>query len=213
GRDRVAQAARRAGLVLEGPLPASLALGVLETSPLDLAQAYAPFANGGMAVIAHAVESIETAEGEVLYRRRGSGPGRVIEGHRLGTFNGLMQGAMAEGGTGHQAHLGGRPAGGKTGTTQDSRDAWFAGYTADRVAVVWLGHDDGSPMKDGHGRGLTGGGLPALIWRDVMLAANEGLPVRPLPGEALPDSRPSSSEGGVPTGFWDRLQNLLGGTS
>jgi membrane peptidoglycan carboxypeptidase len=71
-----------------------------------------------------------------------------------------------------------RPAGGKTGTTQDYRDAWFVGFTADYVAGVWFGNDDRDDMER-----ITGGTLPARLWRNVMLEAHRGLPARPLPGQ------------------------------
>ena len=80
-------------------------------------------------------------------------------------------------GSGRRAALPLHPAGGKTGTTQDNRDAWFVGYTAHLTAGVWTGNDDGSPMS-----GITGSGLPALIWRDVMQEAHRALSPVPLPG-------------------------------
>ena len=83
---------------------------------------------------------------------------------------------VIESGTGTRARLQGREAAGKTGTTQAARDAWFVGYTADYVAGVWMGYDDNRPLT-----GVTGGGLPAEIWREVMLRVHEGLPARPLP--------------------------------
>jgi penicillin-binding protein 1A len=88
--------------------------------------------------------------------------------------------AVVEQGTGRAARLD-RPAAGKTGTSQDYRDAWFVGYTADYVAGVWLGNDDNSPMER-----VTGGGLPAELWRAVMLEAHQGLPARPLPSASAP---------------------------
>src|SRR3546814_8024427 len=90
----------------------------------------------------------------------------------------LLAGAIA-GGTGKAARLE-RPAAGKTGTSQDYRDAWFAGFTADLVAVVWVGRDDNAPMDR-----VTGGGLPADIWRRFMAPAHHGWPVRPLPGTGV----------------------------
>jgi len=90
-------------------------------------------------------------------------------------MNEMMQAVISEG-TGRKAALD-RPAAGKTGTTQDYRDAWFIGFTADYVAGVWMGNDDDTPTKH-----VTGGTLPAELWRQVMLAANKGLPPRALPG-------------------------------
>jgi membrane peptidoglycan carboxypeptidase len=87
-----------------------------------------------------------------------------------------MMSRVIEEGTGRRARLEGREAAGKTGTTQAARDAWFLGFTADYVAGVWMGYDDNTPLK-----GVTGGGLPAEIWRETMLRVHEGLPARPLP--------------------------------
>ena len=87
-----------------------------------------------------------------------------------------MMTQVLEDGTGGRARLDGRQAAGKTGTTQASRDAWFVGFTADYIAGVWMGYDDNSPLT-----GVTGGGLPAEIWREVMVRVHDGLPARPLP--------------------------------
>jgi penicillin-binding protein 1A len=110
----------------------------------------------------------------VLYRRQGSGGGQVVAPRVVAALNDLLSGVISSG-TGRAAAFG-RPAAGKTGTTQDFRDAWFIGYTADLVAGVWVGNDDDSPMK-----GVTGGQIPARIWRDFMAVALAGTPARPLP--------------------------------
>ena len=185
GRARVIEAARRLGLTAELKPHPSLALGAAEVSLLDLTTAYAPLANGGEGVWAHAITEIRDGAGQVLYRRRGSGLGRVIGPRELAQLNDMLSAAIAEG-TGKAARLG-RPAAGKTGTSQDFRDAWFIGYTADLVAGVWLGNDDAAPMK-----GVTGGRLPARIWRDFMSAAHAGRPPRPI-GPSAP-SRPGLLE-------------------
>src|SRR5690606_8712227 len=83
---------------------------------------------------------------------------------------------VVESGTGTRARLGNRPAAGKTGTTQAARDAWFIGFTADYVTGVWMGYDDNTPLA-----GVTGGGLPAEIWREAMLRIHEDMPLRGLP--------------------------------
>ena len=82
-------------------------------------------------------------------------------------------------GSGQRARLVDRPAGGKTGTTQGARDAWFIGFTADYVAGVWMGYDDNTPLS-----GVTGGGLPAEIWRETMLRTHKDVPARALPMQA-----------------------------
>ena len=185
GVDRVITWARRLGITSPLRHEAGLALGDSEVSLSELVSAYAPFANGGDGVFAHAVTEITDSTGKVLYRRQGSGPGQVVPARLVDEMNEMTQAVMTRG-TGRGAQIG-VPAGGKTGTNQDYRDAWFIGYTADYVAGVWMGNDDGSPTKR-----VTGSSLPAQLWRAVMAAAERGNDARPLPG----------GSGG---GFWSRL--------
>jgi penicillin-binding protein 1A len=88
--------------------------------------------------------------------------------------------AVVAGGTARGASLDYHPASGKTGTSQNFKDAWFVGYTAQWVGGVWVGNDNASPM-----RGITGGSLPADIWKDIMTKAHEGLDMKPLPGTGI----------------------------
>ncbi|MFQ5765493.1 MAG: penicillin-binding transpeptidase domain-containing protein, partial [Rhodospirillales bacterium] len=175
GRKRVIATARRLGLSGDFKATPSLALGVGEVTLLELTQAYAPFANGGAGVWAYGIDEIRDRAGHILYRRRGTGPGRVVATPDVRAMNGMLAEAVRIG-TGRAARLD-RPAAGKTGTSQNFRDAWFVGFTAELVAGVWMGNDDGSPMK-----GVTGGGLPAALWHDFMAQAHAGAPPRPLPG-------------------------------
>lgn len=175
GRGRVRDVARRLGFTEELTGGPSLGLGVDEMSPLDLAGLYASFANGGRPVTPHGIEEIRAGAGATLYRRATSGlPGQVSPQAAAG-LTAMLTETVARG-TGRNARLD-RPVAGKTGTSQKHRDAWFAGYTADLVTVVWVGNDDGTPMRK-----VTGGGLPAEIFRDFMAAAHQGLPRRPLIG-------------------------------
>jgi penicillin-binding protein 1A len=165
-----------------------------------LVAAYAPFANGGFGVWPHGIALVRDKDGRTLFRRSGSGPGRVVSPQLCGAMNEMMEGVIGHG-TGVGAALP-RPAAGKTGTTQDYRDAWFVGYTADLVAGVWLGNDDDKPMSR-----VTGGGLPALAWRRFMLAATQSMPVRPLPDSAAsPPPAAAASSGGL----FDGLLGLFG---
>ncbi|MEQ8815534.1 MAG: PBP1A family penicillin-binding protein [Thalassobaculum sp.] len=175
GRGRVRALAERFGL--SGPLPEgpSLALGTGEASPLEVAGVYAAIANGGRAVLPFAVAGVRDREGRPLYERSGSGLSAVVSRRSAAALTDMLAGAVAAG-TGKAARLD-RPAAGKTGTTQDHRDAWFAGFTADLVAVVWVGRDDNAAMDK-----VTGGGLPADIWKRFMTASHKGWPERPLPG-------------------------------
>ena len=175
GRSTVVRAARRLGITAPLKATPSLALGVGEVSLIELTAAYGAFANGGIGVWAYGIEEVRDAGGRALYRRSGSGPGRVLDG-RVAADIGSMLGAVITGGTGRAAAFG-RPAAGKTGTSQESRDAWFVGYSADLVAGVWVGNDNGQPMQN-----VTGGGLPARLWRRFMTVAHAGLAPRPLAG-------------------------------
>jgi penicillin-binding protein 1A len=178
GRDRVVRAARRLGITAELTPHPSLSLGASEVTLLELTAAYAVFANSGVGVVPYGVRAIR-AGGRTLYQtatRRG--PGRVVEADVAATMTGLLVSVVREG-TGRAARLD-RPAAGKTGTSQEYRDAWFIGYTADLVAGIWVGHDNGVSLKL-DGKPVSGGGMPAVIWREFMALAHKGLPVRGLP--------------------------------
>ncbi|MGI9382199.1 MAG: transglycosylase domain-containing protein, partial [Methyloligellaceae bacterium] len=176
GRWRVVRTARRLGISSPLHTRPSIALGTAEVNLVELTSAYAPFANGGRGVLPHIINRVTTARGKVLYKRRGSGPGRVVADPFVGAMNEMMNATLMDG-TGRQAALTRHPAGGKTGTTQNSRDAWFIGYTSHLIAGVWVGNDDGSPMKK-----VTGGTLPARIWKSIMTEAHANRTPRPLPG-------------------------------
>lgn len=175
GIKKVVSTARRLGISSPLHTNPSLALGTSEVSLIELTGAYTPFMNGGFGVIPHVVQSIHTSDGQVLYQRSGSGPGRIIHPSRAGQMNKMLAGVIRNG-TGRRARLD-RPAAGKTGTSQGFRDALFIGYTARLTAGVWVGNDNGKSMNK-----ITGGGLPARIWQRFMMAAHKGLPKRPLPG-------------------------------
>ena len=177
GIDRVIATAQRLGIKSELRRDLSTALGASEVNLLELTGAFAPFANGGTGVIPYAVVEIRDSSGNVLYRRSGSGPGRVIQRAALEAMTDMLS-AVVSSGTGRAAALD-RPAAGKTGTSQDYRDAWFVGFTADYVTGVWIGNDDGEPMNR-----ITGGTLPARLWKTFMTEAHRNLPPRPLPGAA-----------------------------
>ncbi len=175
GLKSVIATARRLGILSELRPDATLALGSSETSPLELAGAYAALANGGLYTQPFGIVEVAETHGPVLWRFEPMEPRRVISPQALSGMHEMLSEVIASG-TGKAAALaGGRPVAGKTGTSQNYRDAWFAGFTADRVAVVWIGNDDAKPMKK-----VTGSSLPAKLWREVMEAAHAGLPVRPL---------------------------------
>ncbi|MBZ9761823.1 penicillin-binding protein [Mesorhizobium sp. CA8] len=193
GPDAVVEAAHRMGIQSDLQANTSIALGTSEVTPLELTSAYVPFANGGYKPDIHFIQRITTANGKVLYEgSTGSAP-RVIKADIVGMMNSMMTGTV-EVGTAKKAAFN-WPSAGKTGTSQNSRDAWFVGYTANLTTGVWFGNDDGSPMKK-----VTGGALPAQAWHEFMVAAHKGVPVRPLPGTwkstpsdtIVPDEIPSA---------------------
>jgi penicillin-binding protein 1A len=176
GPTAVTKTAYRLGIASKLEPNASIALGTSEVSVIELISAYATFANGGLAAAPHVVERVRTADGRVLYRRTPEGLGRVIDERYVAMMNQMMRETLLTG-TAKKADLPGWPAAGKTGTSQDFRDAWFIGYTAQYVTGVWLGNDDGSPTHK-----TTGSGLPVEIWSRVMKTAHQNIPVAALPG-------------------------------
>jgi len=175
GPERVAEAARRLGITSDLEVAPSLALGASEVTLLELTSAYATFANRGHGVWPYGILEIRDATGYVIYRRRGGGLSPLVSTYNVDQMTDLMT-ASVEWGTGKAAQIG-HPAAGKTGTSQEFRDAWFVGFTRDLVAGAWLGNDDGTPMK-----GVTGGGLPAKLWARFMAQALENQEPQPLAG-------------------------------
>jgi len=206
GIRNVIATARRLGIQSDLPANLSLALGSGSVNLMELTSAYASFANGGYGVIPHGIEEVDTNNGEQLYRRQGSGLGRVMNDQTLGAMNNMMQAVMIYGTGRSNAALDGVPAGGKTGTSQDSRDAWFVGYTSDLVVGVWVGNDNGSPMKK-----VTGGGMPAKIWHEFMLRTQSAAGIKPLPGTwapapaAQPEEDDDAPRKWEEPGFFERL--------
>ena len=178
GTANVAATARRLGITSHIQLDPSMALGAVEVSPLEMAQAYAPFANGGFSTRAYGIERIRTAAGKILYDHSLEKPDRaaVIGTPALQYMNQMLRQVVTSG-TGTRAQVKGYDIAGKTGTTSDYRDAWFVGYTGGFVSAVWLGRDDNTPMKR-----VAGGGAPTGIWREFMGAALPRLNVQPIPG-------------------------------
>jgi penicillin-binding protein 1A len=178
GPPAVVRTAHRLGISTKLEPNASIALGTSEVSVMELVSSYVPFANGGIAVAPHVIDKVRTAGGKLIYRAHNPGLGRVIDERTAAMMNQMMQETLNSG-TARKADLGGFPAAGKTGTSQDYRDAWFIGYTGHLIAGVWLGNDDNTPTKK-----LTGGGMPVDIWSRFMKAAHQGLPMADLPGMA-----------------------------
>jgi penicillin-binding protein 1A len=186
GVAKVAAAARRLGIVSPLHDNASLALGTDEVTPLELTAAYGAFVNGGRRPSPHLVASLSDAYGTTLFQRQEREQALVVSDPVRRDMTAMLS-RVLEAGTGTAARLPGREAAGKTGTTQDYRDAWFVGFTAGHVAGVWIGNDDNSPMRK-----VTGGTVPAQMWKAVMLAAEAHAPVialdrSPAPPEIKPE--------------------------
>ena len=187
GAEAVAEMAQRLGITTPlAPVPA-LALGTGEVRLIDLVGAYAAFANDGRRTQPVLLTEVRNARGDLLWAAPAPAPGRpVIEEQHARWMSTMLQSVLIDG-TGTRARLPGRPAAGKTGTSQDSRDAWFVGYTAQLAAGVWVGNDDDTPTN-----AVTGGQLPAEIWRRFMAEAHAGLPSQAL--SAPPPQRRSVRE-------------------
>jgi len=175
GPKNVVRTAHRLGISSKLEANASIALGTSEVSLAELVGAYAPFADGGLSASPHVVTRIKTLDGRVLYMRQPDQPTPVVEPRYVAMMNVMMQETLISG-TARKAEIPGWQAAGKTGTSQDFRDAWFIGYTANLVTGVWLGNDDNSPTRK-----ATGGGLPVEVWTRFMRAAHQGVAVAALP--------------------------------
>jgi penicillin-binding protein 1A len=202
GPAAVIRTAYRLGIDSQLEANASIALGTSEVSLYELVSAYAPFANGGFAASPHVIARIRSTDGKTLYARTPTALGRIVDARYVAMMNAMMRETLASG-TARSANLPGWQSAGKTGTSQDFRDAWFIGYTARLVTGIWLGNDDNSPT-----RRAAGGGLPVDIWSRFMQAALRGVPPAPLPGlagvgwmaSAAPQQQPSASAPPAPRG-------------
>jgi penicillin-binding protein 1A len=195
GTNNVAATAHRLGITSQIQTDPSMALGAVEVTPLEMAEAYDAFANGGYRVQAYGIERIRTAAGQVLYDHGVDKPQpqSVIASPPLPEMIEMMRQVIASG-TGGRAKIGGYDIAGKTGTTSDYRDAWFVGFTGGFTAAVWVGRDDNTPMKR-----VTGGGAPAEIWKSFMAPSLPHLQAQAIPGGSLPVAQP------------DAIGNLLDG--
>ncbi|MCS4243495.1 penicillin-binding protein 1A [Rhizobium sp. BIGb0125] len=197
GPDHVTKVAHRLGIESQLQANASIALGTSEVSLTELTAAYAPFMNGGYKATPHIVKRISDMDGNVLYENKYDNPPRVLSEAIVAAMNSMLTRVVDEG-TGKAARLKGWQVAGKSGTTQSFRDALFVGYTSNLTTGIWLGNDDGTPMKK-----VTGGGLPAKVWHDFMTAAHAGLIPSPLFGQGyvtdepvFPPDRPNENQPG-----------------
>lgn len=207
GRDLVRNVAQGFGIESDLAAGPALALGASESTLLEMTGAYAGILNGGSSVKPYGLLELRLqGESEPLMGAAGGIGERVIQETSAQQLTWMMT-QVVEHGTGGRARLADRQVAGKTGTTQAARDAWFIGFTADFVVGVWMGYDDNKPLT-----GVTGGGIPADIWHEVMLRVSEGIPPRPLPlivpqakEPPLPGTEPTPlppgavSDGGIDT--------------
>ncbi len=176
GRDAVRQIAGDFGIrsgLADGP---ALALGASEATLLEMTGAYAGILNGGSSVTPYGLTELRLKDQEDPIIGPGGGIGERVISENAAQQLIWMMSKVVESGTGARARLDGYQVAGKTGTTSEARDAWFIGFTADYVTGVWMGYDDNTPLA-----GVTGGGLPAEIWHEVMVRVQDGLPSRELP--------------------------------
>ncbi|MEE2920841.1 MAG: PBP1A family penicillin-binding protein [Pseudomonadota bacterium] len=176
--ESVINIARRFGITTPlQPFP-SIALGSQEVSLWEITRAFGTLQSGGLRMDPWLIEKIENSRGDVLYTRPDYNRDRVFDHELAKEMNAMMARVVnAKFGTGRRARFGNWMIAGKTGTSQDWRDAWFIGYTAAYVGGVWVGNDDDSPMEK-----VSGGGLPADLWSDIMEIAHAGMPPEPLLG-------------------------------
>jgi membrane peptidoglycan carboxypeptidase len=193
GRERVRSLASNLGISSEIANGPAVALGVSEATLIEMTAAYAAFTNGGHLAIPTGIREITIRgdEAPVMTASQTANGAKVISENSAAKLTSMMRRVITSG-TGRRADLGKIPAAGKTGTTQAARDAWFIGFTGHYVVGVWMGKDDNAPLI-----GVTGGGLPAEIWKEVMVRLHNGLSIRPL------DAGFSQSGGGAIVGSVD----------
>lgn len=208
GRENVRKIAADFGIASDLAAGPALALGASESTLIEMTGAYAGILNGGSSVTPYGIRVLEVPGNDALSMTTETGIGERVITEPAAQLLVYMMSQVIENGTGTRARLDGRPAAGKTGTTTAGRDAWFIGFTGDYVAGVWMGYDDNTPLK-----GVTGGGLPAEIWHEVMTRVHEGLPVTELP-MIVPEERAAPQPEFVeqpPFGVEQTLDEAMGG--
>ena len=212
GRDKVRLVAKEFGLDSDLAAGPALALGASESTLIEMTGAYAGILNGGSSVTPFGLTELRLVGDDTpLFGAAGGIGERVIRPEAAGQLIWMLNKVVEEG-TGRRAQVPGWQVAGKTGTTQQARDAWFVGFSADYVAGVWMGYDDNTPLK-----GVTGSGLPAEIWRETMIRVHEGREPKPLPmRDPIPPHRPEAEmgnggNGGVGGAVNQLLRDLFGG--
>jgi len=190
GRPVVAAAAHRVGIVSPINTDPAMALGTTLVTPLEMAQAYDAFSNGGYRVAAYGVQRIRVVGGQVIYQHPEPTATPAIANPPLGELDRMLRTVIASG-TGVRAAIPAYDLAGKTGTTSDYKDAWFCGFTGGLTAVVWVGRDDDTPMAR-----ITGNSAPLDLWRGFMSAALRRLPYQAIPPGPPPPLPPAPGAAG-----------------
>jgi penicillin-binding protein 1A len=220
GRAKIVETARKMGLTTPLTDTVSLPIGSAEVTVIDMTSAYCVFANGGKRAQPYATVEVRNSRGDVIYRHDRDGPpeNQVIGVSYINDMVFMMTKVVEEG-TGKKAMLDNIKVGGKTGTTNGYKDAWFIGYTGNYVAAVWYGNDDDTSMNN-----MTGGSLPAATWHDIMSYAHTGIDLKPIPGlpaavsapvvaSTLPPGNPAPDAGAAqrPATLSRAASDILGG--
>ncbi|MAB13337.1 PBP1A family penicillin-binding protein [Parvibaculum sp.] len=210
GVERVRETAKELGIRSPIPHNLSIALGSSGVSLMELTGAYAAFPAEGRLITPYAIRQITASNGSILYTHA-NGTERATSKRSARYMNAMLRRVMTSG-TGKAARLSGRLAAGKTGTSQDYRDAWFVGYTGNEIAGVWFGNDDNTPMKR-----VYGGTVAARAWKSYMQASLKGTPPAPIPGVSNtdwdnPDEQRRQQPEDVLTGFFAGLANIFSNT-
>jgi penicillin-binding protein 1A len=187
GRSKIVETARAMGVTTPLVDTVSLPVGADEVKMIDMVAANATLASGGVRVKPYAAIEARNSKGKLIYSHEtDSGPPlRALPADKVAEMNNIMTHVVTEG-TGRAAQIPGLAISGKTGTTNNSTNAWFNAFTGNLVGSVWFGNDDNAPMEN-----LTGGILPAMTWREIMVFAHQGLEAKPPFGVAAPPAAPS----------------------
>jgi penicillin-binding protein 1A len=209
GRNKIVETCRAMGLTTPLVDTVSLPIGAAEVTVIDQAAAFSVFANGGKRAKPYAAFEIRNSLGDEIYRhdRDEPAPTQVLSAQVAQEMNQMLS-TVPTAGTGRRAALDGVVSAGKTGTTNGYKDAWYVGYTGNLVGAVWFGNDDSTETNN-----MTGGSLPAMVWKEIMAFAHQGIEIKPIPGVAPPaadkatvakNSSPAPSAAGANAGHMPR---------